>query len=527
MVISRQALEEFKVQQIRDCNWAKQLDEQELREQLRDRGLRHWWFTKPRDYQQRCILMGLKLSSLFLLLDPGLGKSLICLYLFQARKLQGKVRRMLVLVPALANVDGWREQIEEHAPALRFVGLDDGSKVQKFDAVYDPNNEIVCVTYQGWLALTHKHAKFNRKRKKRGLKRHDSTHDEIARLFDMVVWDESDQLSSHKSLSFRSAKRIQRLVPYRYALSGTPMDKTPEAMWSQFYALDGGETLGPTLGLFRSMYFTESESYWGYKEYTFEAKNKKALSQRLYNRAIRYKDRECLDLPPMIGGLVSGKYMLRKAAWPATNWRYYDQLCEELAAARGNPELLEDTYLRMRQVSAGFLKLKDEDGTERVIKFDENPKLDVLVQLLSEIPKRRKVLIYTEHKPAGEIVMTRLQQEGISAVRLFSGTKDKRGAIRQFKADPNIRCLVGSKAVVYGLNLQVANYGIMYQSSDSTRAREQFERRLLRQGQTRHVYVYDVVLPGIDLRILKALREGHNLREDLLRSGDPKELLQP
>jgi len=384
----------------------------------------------------------------------------------------------------------------------------------------DPTNEIVCITYQGWLALTHKRRKKPRKnrKKQKGLERDDTQHDLLASWFDMVAWDEADFLQGHRSLSFRSARRLHRLVPYRYALSGTPMDKDPLALWAQFYALDGGETLGRTLGLFREAFFIEKEGYWA-NTWEFDANNKKAFNRRLRNRALRYRDKECLDLPPIVGGLLSDNFMIRKAQWPDTSWRYYEELKEELWEARGNPELLEDTYLRMRQVAAGFLKLKDDDGLERVVRFDENPKLDVLIQLLAELPKKRKVLIYTEHKIAGQIVLERLNSEGIGATRIFSGTPDKKSVMRRFKTDPSIRCLVGSKAVVYGLNLQVANYGIMYQSSDSTRAREQFERRMLRQGQTRHVYIYDVCLPGVELRILKSLREGRNLREDLLHAA--------
>lgn len=524
LVISKLAVQEYLSRNLRDLSKLKRLPAAEVDRQLAERGAA--WVTEPRPYQKVALLAGLKLNSLYLQLDPGVGKSKVTLDIFQTRRKAGTAQRMLVLVPSLTNIEAWREECAKHAPSLHYAGLDEGSRAQKLEALYEPDNDIVCVTYQGWLALTHKRVSSKGRKKRSGLALDAKVHDSAASQFQQVVWDEATFLKSHMALSFRSARRFARLVPYRYGLSGTPFDKDPSDLWSQFCVLDGGEALGETVGLFRGAFCVEQENYWAGSTWVFDERKKRDLNKRLRHRSICYRDHECLTLPPVVGGLLSESFMVRTVPWPSENWAYYEQLLEQLEAARKNPDLVENTYLRMRQVCGGFLPVDQEDGTRTVIRFDKNPKLDALAALLAELPPERKVLVYTEYKVSGELVTERLKAEKIKAVRIYSGTADKKQVMRRFKEDPKVRVLVGSRAVCYGLNLQVANYILLYESPDSTIVREQLERRLYRSGQERHVYLWDLAVKNsVDLRILKSLRAGKSLREELLRSSDPKALL--
>lgn len=514
-MIFLRAVQEFRNRQLRNLSRLKRLPERELTAELRARGAR--WVTEPREYQKVALLAALKLRTLYLDMDPGVGKTKVAIDTFLSRRRKGW--RVLVLVPATVNVETWREQVQTHAPKLTFIGLDEGTRAQKIEAIEDPDSTVVCTTYAGWLALTHTRGHVNRKG--RGcIKRDDSYHDKLARLFDMVVLDEATAFKSHMSKTFRSLRRLRRLVDYILALSGTPMDKDPSDLWSQFYVLDGGETLGETLGLFRESFFAKKEDYWGNVEWEFENKRSKELRKRLRNRAIQYRDYECLDLPPLTGGMLSEKFMVCSVPWPHENWTYYERLLDDMRKAAGNPDMIENTYLRMRQVCSGFLPVDDPDtGQREIIYFKHNPKLEALMQKLSEIPQELQVLVYCESKHGGALIEKRLQQERIKHLRLYSGTKDKSGTIRRFKTDPKIHVLLASRAVAFGSNLQVANHGILYESPDSVIAREQVERRLYRQGQTRHTYLWDLAVKNsVDLRILKSLRSGKDLVEEL-RSG--------
>lgn len=524
MVISQQAVKEFRARPLRDLGLLKKLSGKELDARLASRGA--VFATPPRHYQKVAVLAGLKLASLYLLLDPGLGKSKVTLDIFRSRRARGEARRLLVLVPGLTNIEGWREQVAEHAPDLRFAGLDDGTRLQKQEALEDPGADVVCVTYQGWLSLVCSRGSKG-KGKRTGFKLDARENDRIASGFDMVAWDECTFIKNHMSVSFSSARRLHRVVPLRLCLSGTPFDKDPVDLWAQFYILDAGETLGDTLGLYRGAYFNEKEDYWRGTVWTFDQRNKSELRRVLRNRAVRYKDRECLDLPPLSGGMLSPSYMVRSVRWPEESWAYYQELMNDLVAARNDPDFVANTYIRMRQVCSGFLPVDDPDTGERqVIFFKQNPLLDGLVGLLSELPSDRKVLVFNEYKESGKLICERLKKENVSHVRIFSGTPDKKAAMRRFKQDPDVRVLVGSRAVCFGLNLQVANYAVIYESPDSAIVREQLERRIYRQGQERHTYIWDLVVRNsVGPRILKAVREGKDLAEELMRSEDPRSWL--
>lgn len=526
MVISQQAVKEFRARRLRDLGALKLLPRKELDRQLKARGA--VFVTPPRDYQKVAVLAGLKLSSLYLMLDPGLGKSKVTLDLFRSRRARGEASRLLVLVPGLTNVEGWREQVAEHAPDLRFAGLDGGTRVQKQEALEDRGADVVCVTYQGWLSLTCVRVEKGKgKRKRMGFKLDVREHDRVASGFDMVAWDECTFIKNHMSVSFSSARRMHRVIPLRLCLSGTPFDKDPVDLWAQFYILDAGETLGDTLGIYRGAYFNEKEDYWRGTVYTFDQRNKSELRKVLRNRAVRYKDHECLDLPPLSGGMLSNSYMARYVRWPDEAWTYYQELMNDLVAARNDPDFVENTYIRMRQVCSGFLPVDDPDTGERhVVFFKENPLLDALVGLLGELPPDRKVLVFNEYKESGQLICARLKKEKVPHVRIFSGTPDKKAAMRQFKQDMSTRVLVGSRAVCFGLNLQVANYAVIYESPDSAIVREQLERRIYRQGQERHTYIWDLVVRNsVGPQILKAVRAGKNLSEELMRSEDPRSWL--
>jgi SNF2 family DNA or RNA helicase len=167
-----------------------------------------------------------------------------------------------------------------------------------------------------------------------------------------------------------------------------------------------------------------------------------------------------------------------------------------------------------------------EGETTYNIEFSSNPKLDALMELLKEIPETSKVIVFNEFITSGDIICEALKQKGIKHVRVYSKTSDKVAAVEQFQDDPDCKILVGSRSVCYGLNLQVANYIIVFESPDSTIKRTQLERRIRRSGQTKKTYIYDLVVKGsIDEKVLRSLRSGKSLIQELIGSEDPATLL--
>ena len=183
-------------------------------------------------------------------------------------------------------------------------------------------------------------------------------------------------------------------------------------------------------------------------------------------------------------------------------------------------------FLRMRQISGGFLGWKnDETGEKAELVFPSNPKLDRLVELLMELPVNRKAVVFHEFVHSGREICKALEKAKIKAGWLYGGTKDSRALQKQFDDDPRMTVLVTNWRVGgMALNLQVANYCIYYESPVGVVDREQSERRTFREGQTLPGFLIDLVCKGtVDQRILDFHKQGEDVFRALLR--DPGKVI--
>ncbi|MBE3041549.1 DEAD/DEAH box helicase family protein, partial [Candidatus Bathyarchaeota archaeon] len=275
--------------------------------------------TSPYLHQKACFIVGARLKRAVLHLDMGTGKTKIMLDVFRYHKSLGHVKRCLVLAPTLSAIESWRLQRWEHGKDLRFLIL--GDDVDR-EAILNKPSDLVVATYMGWLSLLCREVS---KGKKEWVVDEERVRS-LASKFDMVVYDESTFLKNHRSLSFKVAKIITEVIPYRYGLTGTPVGKTPHDLWAQFYAVDAGETLGRTLGIFRQAFFTSKVNYWGGYEYTFISRMMSTLQRMIGNIAVSYSADECLDLPAQV-------FVPKPITFAPDVWPYYQKLVDKVKDA--------------------------------------------------------------------------------------------------------------------------------------------------------------------------------------------------
>lgn len=246
----------------------------------------------------------------------------------------------------------------------------------------------------------------------------------------------------------------------------------------------------------------------------------KLLGEFVAHSSIRYSVEECLDLPP--------KLLIKKeCSFPEENWAYYDQVQEELIAARGNYREIKNAFLRMRQISSGFVGFIDDDTGDRAqIEFEKNPKLDMLMQYLWEVPEDRKVIIVHEFNWSGARIARELTREKYKFGWLHGGTKDWTDIKRSFNEDPEYRVLIlNHKKGAMGLNLQVANYEFMYESPVSAIDRYELEGRIFRNGQKFKSFIMDLIVrDSVDQNILDFHTEGKDLFKRLVE--DPAKFVR-
>jgi SNF2 family DNA or RNA helicase len=290
------------------------------------------------------------------------------------------------------------------------------------------------------------------------------------------------------------------------ALSGTPHGRDPIDLWGQMKIVDGGETLGQTLGLYREVFFGKQNGFFS-DEWVFHKSKTKLLNRILNNRSIRFSADQA-ELPALVP-------IVKRVSLPEDAYTYYRRALQTLRQNPGNFREQKNAWLRMRQISSGFVGYHDDDeGKTAQFEFGENPKLDLLLTLLDGIDD--KAIVFYEYTYSGLRISRELKKLGIPALHMYSGCKDQGGLRRRFADDPEARVLVMQSSFGEGLNLQVARYGFFYECPVSPITRKQCCGRFVRQhSQHKSVFQYDLICRGTaDDQILAFLAHG----EDLFRA---------
>lgn len=521
-MLSKLAIRKYLGRDLDSFTWIKEEKHWELNQALKglDVPTKKIFYTKPYHHQKACFLIGVYHWNFLFFLEMGLGKTKIALDLARYHMDAGNVNQALILVPNLVNIENWEEEVKIHQPNTQVVAMY-GDTDERMRRLYLPG-EVFVLNYAGFMRMV---CTLQPKKKGTGkeLVIDKAKQKEVMGMFDMVVFDESTVAKNHQSQTFKICNQLSKQCKVRYALTGTPMGRDPQDFWGQFYLVDRGETLGQALGVMRDIFFKKqkkqfAKSRFAY-EYHFDPKMEKELSRILQHRSITYEADEARDMPRKV-------YTKRHAKLPMEAEEYMKYVMRELKEAGGEWNAVNNSYLRMRQICSGFLGLKGDDTGEKLeIAFQQNPKLELLETMLTEeLDPSKKFIVFNEFIYSGKLISDMLARHSIKHVRLWGGTKDKVGAIQQFKNDPKCRGLVANSASAdKGLNLQVARHMFFYESSDSPITRAQAEARIrrgkqkgLKKNQKGRVFYTDLIIRGsVEEKILHNLKEGKNLRERL------------
>jgi hypothetical protein len=422
----------------------------------------------------------------------------------------GETTRCLVLVPRNASRAEWVRQIRKHTPGLTYTSLT-GSSVNKWEQLEADDSRIVVCSYLGLLHMVS--TRVPTKKGKEKLKWNPKLLKRLQKQVDGLILDEPMLVLTRRSAAtFRLMRAMRKTASFLFELTGTPFGDDPTTLWTQLYLVDQGRTLGETLGLFRGAFFNAKDGYWGGQEFTFKKSMTGELHRVIANCTIRYATRES-DLPR--------KVMLKRVVTlPADARAYYNKMRELVLAAHGNYTEMNNGFIRMRQISSGFLGYKDDAaGVRAEFEFTPNPKLDACMAMIEEIVPAHKVVVFHDFIFSGSMICRELRDAKIEHARLYGKTKDPAEELRRFTEDDDCRVLVVNSATGgVSLNLQIAPYGIYYESPVGVIMRKQTEKRMHRQGsEFDKVILYDLVAANTaDQQILDAIAAGYNLFDKVI-----------
>lgn len=300
-----------------------------------------------------------------------------------------------------------------------------------------------------------------------------------AREWGGLVLDEAQTVKNHEGKTYQAVRRLD--VPFRVALTGTPMENRLMELWSLLSIVAPGLYAYPDR-------FREAVADPVEKEADAEvlARFRRRIRPFLLRRT---KDLVARDLPP------KQEQVLEVTLTPKHRRIYQTHLQRERQNVLG---LLGDfdkqrmaiftSLTRLRQLSLdASLLSEDYAGTG-------SAKIDALVDHLQEcLAEGHRALVFSQFTSFLRRIRERLDAEGITSTYLDGATRKRGEVVQEFKQGDAGVFLISLKAGGVGLTLTEADYVFVMDPWWNPAVEAQAVDRAHRIGQERPVIVYRMV----------------------------------
>lgn len=434
---------------------------------------------KPHNYQQFATDFILNQSICCLMLDMGLGKTVITLTaLWQLTLDSFDVSRVLVIAPKRVAEDTWPKELAkwEHLTGLTSSlvlgsAAERKAALQKKAFLYIINRENVT-----WLVKNHYWD------------------------FDMVVIDELSSFKSNKAERFKAMKKVRPMVTRIVGLTGTPAPNTLLDLWPQMYLMDMGQRLGRFIGGFRDRFFLPDKRN---REIIYSYKPREGAEDAIHalisDICISMKAADYLDMPERIDNRI-------EVSMSPKERKLYDDFQKDMVLSIGDEELdaVNAAALsnKLLQMANGAVYGEDK----KVIPIHDR-KLDALEDLV-EAANGKPLLVAYWYKHDLQRIKARFKN-----ARCIDTAKD----IDDWNAGKIPLALIHPASAGHGLNLQDGGCTIVWFGLTwSLELYQQLNARLWRQGQKHTVVIHHIVTKGThDEDVMRAL-ENKDTRQSAL-----------
>ncbi len=436
----------------------------------------------PHSYQRYCINRAIGDDALGLLLDMGLGKTVIMLTAINDLKYNRfLVRKVLVIAPKKVAEATWQREAEkwDHLHLLRIVTVL-GTRQQRIRALNTPG-DIYIINRDNVQFLVDYYRN--------------------AWPFDMVVVDESSSFKNHEAKRFKALTWVRPHMKRIVNLTGTPAPNSLMDIWAQIYLLDQGERLGKRFHGFRARYF-EQNAYS--RRYTMKKGAEDAIMNKISDICVSMKAEDYIELPDCVD--VDHPVKLDAKAQKAYDKMERDMLLEveEDIIDAGSAAVLTGKLL---QLCNGAVY----DENRKVIKIHDC-KIEAFLELVERLNGKPALVFYAFQHDLDRI-MKALEKSGLRVVKLSGAAEQQAWNNREIDI-----LLAHPASCAYGLNLQAGgNHVIWFGLNWSLELYQQAIARLHRQGQTEKVFNHRlVVVGGVDEDVVTALADKGAVQEKLM-----------
>jgi SNF2 family DNA or RNA helicase len=420
--------------------------------------------------------------------DMGLGKTLQTIAHLVRQKESGRMDRPCLVIMPTSLIGNWQRELAKFAPDLKVCVLHGPKRDAKRGEV--AGADVVLTTYP---LLVRDIEQFENQ------------------PFYLTILDEAQAIKNPRSLASRTVKRISSR--HRMCLSGTPVENNLEELWALFDFLMPG-------------FLGEAERFRSHFRIPIERGGNQQRLEALRDAVTpfilrRMKESVAKDLPPKTE-------IVRPVELGDDQRELYESI---RVAAHGDVR----RAIRQKGVTAStiaildaLMKLRQVCCDPRLVtvpsarKVKRSAKYELFFDLLTQqLEQGRRVLVFSQFTRMLDLLADGLRERKIPYVDLTGATADRQKQVDRFERREIDVFLISLKAGGTGLNLTSADTVIHYDPWWNGASQAQATDRAYRIGQTRPVFVYNLIVAGsVEERMLRLQQRKSQLAQSLLGLAD-------
>jgi SNF2 family DNA or RNA helicase len=391
--------------------------------------------------------------------DMGLGKTLQALALMCHTKERALTKDPYLVVAPTSVVGNWASECHRFAPDLKVVTVTETGRRRSTTLQMLAADVDVVVTSYSLFRME---------------------YDEYAAVgWAGLFLDEAQFAKNRLSQTYQRAKSLP--VPFKVAMSGTPIENNLMELWSLLSIAAPGLFSNPE---------RFAEYYGGPIEKGRDAERLAQLRRRVRPLMLRRtKEQVARDLPD------KQEQILELDLSPKHKKVYQTYLQRERQKVLG---LLDDMSKNRFEIFRSLTLLRQASLDVSLVDATHtgvpSTKLDALMEMLDDIVgDGHRVLVFSQFTRFLTLARGRLRKAGIDHCYLDGRTRHRPAVIAEFREGQAPVFLISLKAGGFGLNLTEADYCILLDPWWNPATEAQAVDRVHRIGQTRKVMVYRLV----------------------------------
>ena len=436
------------------------------------------WY--PHDYQKRAMHMMITQGAVGLFLDPGLGKTSICLGSLKILRKAGFFKKALIVAPLRPMYSTWPAEVYkwEDFNDFTYTIIHDKEKHSRLRL----DVELYFVNPEGlkWLFAQPDLPEW-----------------------DTLIIDESTKFKDSGTQRFKALKGILPRFRRRWILTGTPVPNGLLDLFGQMYILDRGRSLGQYITHYRNEFFMQAS--WNKWSWTPTPGAFERIVERISPLILQLSSEDYLQMPDLVD-------IRTEVELPAAAYRKYKEVEDHFISLMDMGEIVAANAAaagtKCRQMANGAVYIDDDGNWVQV----HDAKLDALEDLLEEL-NGHSVLVLYEFRHDNKRIMERFP----TAVEFKS--VDPSSIVDKFNSG-DIPLLIGHPASMgHGLNLQGSCHHVIWFGIPwNLEHYDQAIARVYRQGQEHDkVFVYHIVAKDTkDEKVSRVLAAKDRTQQTLL-----------